>query len=339
VKKVSVSEPMQLTIFPWQAGQWQQLLEAKQQNRLPHAFLFAGIEGIGKRQFAHVFANLMLCVNITNSMVCGACTGCHLFAAKTHPDFVLVEPEEAVKAINVDQIRSIIKMVNETTVKGGYRVILINPATAMNVNAANALLKTLEEPTANTVIILICHQSLRLPATIISRCQKILFPKPSQQESLNWLREQFADDKIDPQLLLKLSDGAPLRALAWLKEDLFLLRNELYQGLHSLSEGKADPLLLAAKWQDADQVCVVDLLLSWLTDLLRFKMTQDQATLVNADYQAIIAKISVSLLKNNLLAYIDHLQQARSFLSTSINLNKQLLLEDIFIRWTEYVSS
>lgn len=339
MKNVS-EEIMQRTIFPWQMAQWQQLADAKQQARLAHAFLFIGIEGIGKREFAHVFANLMLCSNVsTSGIACGDCHGCHLFAAKSHPDFMLIEPEEAGKTISVDQIRHVVKSVNETTLKSGYRIILVNPATSMNVNAANALLKTLEEPTPNTLIILICNQGLRLPATIVSRCQKLFFTKPSHSEAMTWLNEKLADDKIDPQLLLKLADGAPLRALAWLKEDLYVLRQDLYQGLHLLSQGQADPLQLAAKWQEADQICVVDLLLSWLTDLLRFKMTQDETVLVNSDYQTQIAKISISLLKNNLLAYIDHLQQARTNLSASLNLNKQLLLEDLFIRWTEYVSS
>ncbi len=109
--------------------------------------------------------------------------------------------------------------------------------------------------------------------------------------------------------------------------------------MHALSKGEADPLHLAAKWQDADQTCLVDLLLSWLTDLLRYKITNDQTTLVNSDYKNEIAKVSVELLKNNLLAYMDHLQQTRQYLAASLNLNKQLLVEDLLIRWTEYVSS
>jgi DNA polymerase III subunit delta' len=330
---------MQQTIFSWQTAVWEQLSQAKQQNILPHALLFVGIDGIGKSHFANLFANLILCKKADNAAACGDCHDCHLFRAKSHPDYLWVEPEATGKIINVDQIRALIKRVNETTMQNGFRVIVINPATSMNQNAANALLKTLEEPTPNTLIILICNQGMRLPATVISRCQKVIFHKPAHSDAVNWLREKLSDDKIDPQLLLKLADGAPLKALAWLQEDLFSLRVDLYQGLHALSKGEADPLQLAAKWQDADQTCLVDLLLSWLTDLLRYKLTNDQTTLVNSDYKNEIAKVSVELLKNNLLAYMDHLQQIRQYLAASLNLNKQLLVEDLLIRWTEYVSS
>jgi DNA polymerase-3 subunit delta' len=336
---ISASGTIQQTIFPWQTAIWEQLSQAKQNQCLPHALLFVGIDGIGKSHFANSFANLILCKKSHNAAVCGNCHDCSLFRAKSHPDYLWVEPEAAGKIINVEQIRALIKRVNETTMQSGYRVIVINPATSMNQNAANALLKTLEEPTPNTLIILICNQGMRLPATVISRCQKVMFHKPTHQDAVLWLREKLSDDKIDPQLLLKLADGAPLKALSWLQEDLISLRVELYHGLHALSKGEADPLQLAAKWQDADQTCLVDLLLSWLTDLLRYKLANDQNTLINTDYKSEIAKVSVALLKNNLLAYMDHLQQTRQYLAASLNLNKQLLLEDLLIRWTEYVSS
>jgi DNA polymerase-3 subunit delta' len=329
----------QLTLYPWQQDTWEQLTRAKNTATLPHALLLVGIDGIGKRHFANIFANYALCKNPQTNAACGVCHDCHLFRAATHPDFLWVEPEAVGKIINVEQIRSIVKRVNETTLTGGMRVIIINPATAMNINASNALLKTLEEPTPNTLIMLICNQGLRLPATIISRCQKVIFTKPAHPQAVAWLREQLEDDKIDPQLLLKLADGAPLKALFWMRENLFSLRKELYQGLHALSQGDADPLSLAVKWLDVDQSSLVDLMLSWLTDLLRFKMTSDQDMLINSDYKNEIAKVSVALLKNNLLAYIDHLQLTRSHLSSSLNLNKQLMLEDLFIRWAEYVSS
>jgi DNA polymerase-3 subunit delta' len=333
------SEESPQAVFPWQKTPWMQLLQLRKQKRLPHALLFVGVDGIGKRQFAHAFANLLLCTLPSDGGVrCEICRGCQLVNANSHPDLLLVEPEETGKTINVDQIREVMHYVNETTLQGGFKIIIINPATAMNVNAANALLKTLEEPAPNTLLILISNQSLRLPATIISRCQKMIFHKPSHADAIAWLRTRLQDDKIDPQLLLKLANDAPLRALSLIENDLLSLRKDVYLNLPSLSTGHADPLLLAVKWQEEDHLCVVDLLLSWLTDLLRYKMTEDPKSLTNSDYHIEIAKVSVRLLKNNLLAYIEHIQQTRSSLLMAINLNKQLLLEDLLIRWTEYVS-
>jgi DNA polymerase-3 subunit delta' len=181
-------------IFPWQAIQWQQLVRARQQEKLAHALLFSGLDGIGKNKFARAFAHLLLCTKPSELGVwCGECHSCHMVAAGTHPDLVLIEVEEKAKNISVDQIRALIKNVNETTLTGGYRVVIIHPATAMNVNAANALLKTLEEPAAKTCIILVAEEGVRMPATIISRCQKVLFTKPEYQQALTWLKQQITD--------------------------------------------------------------------------------------------------------------------------------------------------
>lgn len=326
-------------IYPWQYEPWQQVWAAKQKERLAHALLLVGVDGLGKSQFAYELAAALLCAHPSELGVrCGECHGCCMMAAKSHPDFMVIEPEETGKKIGVDPIRDVIKNVNETTLKGGFRVIIIQPATSMNVNAANALLKTLEEPAPNTLLILVSNAGMRLPATIISRCQKVTFSKPRYEDALVWLQNKVSDKKIDLPLLLKLADGAPVKALALMETDLLSLRTELYQGMYSLAQGKVDPLQLAAKWQDADHIIVVDLLLSWLADLLRFKLTQDPNDLVNADYKTEIMKVSVNVLQNNLLAYVDQLQQARTDLMSSINLNKQLLLENLFIRWVDYVS-
>lgn len=328
-------------IFPWLSGPWQQLWQSKQQQNLAHALLFMGTYGLGKKELAQYLAKALLCNN-ANDMgdICGSCAACHLTNANSHPDLMIIEPAESGKAIGVDQIRGVVKFVNETTIKGGYRIIIINPATAMNINAANALLKTLEEPTPNTLIILISEPGMRLPRTILSRCRKILFSKPSSAVAVEWLHTQLPpeDYNIEPQLLLKLADGSPLRALALLQKDLLSVREDLYDGLHALSENLEDPIKFAEKWLDADHLCVVDLMLSWLTDLLRYKLTQDPDTLLNTDYKTKIVKVGLTLLHANLMAFIEQLQQTRADLLSSVNLNKQLLLEDLFIRWTDYVS-
>ena len=337
---MSTNSPATLpsTLFPWQADNWHTLWQMRQQNRLAHGLLFVGVDGIGKRQFAQTFANSMLCSKPADAGVaCGECQNCHLITAGTHPDLVWIEPEEEGKKIGVDQIRGIIKSVNETSLKGGYRLIIINPASAMNVNAANALLKTLEEPAPNTLLILINNPALRLPATIISRCHKIIFNSVDHAAALSWLKQHLSETKISPELLLKLAHGAPLKALTLVEKDLLTKRREFYQGFYSLSEGKIDPITLAAKWYDTDHIYVVDLIISWLTDLLRYKVTADPAVLTNDDYKTEITKVSVAMLRANLLAYIDAVHQVRAVLLSSVNLNKQLLLEDLFIRWADYV--
>ena len=328
------------SVFPWQAEQWRSLWQLRQREKLAHAMLFVGMDGIGKRHFAAAFAHAVLCSQPgPGGDSCRECHSCRMLAANSHPDMIWIEPEEADKKIAVDQIRDLIKSANETTLKGGYRVVIINPATAMNMNAANALLKTLEEPVAKTLLILISNLSLRLPATIMSRCQKLVFNRVAPALAHAWVKQKLSDNKIAPELLLQLAQGAPLRALALAENDQLPKRAEFYKGLQALHEGTLDPVTLAAKWHADEQLIVLDLLLSFLTDLMRFKMTLDPTFIVNADYQHQMMKVSAKWPQAALLAYLEEVQQTRNQVSGSINLNKQLMLEDIFIRWAHYVSS
>jgi DNA polymerase-3 subunit delta' len=295
-------------ISKWQIPLWERFWHTRQQNRLPHALLFIGMTGIGKKQFAEILAQAVLCKQVLpDGFACGECHACHLMQAHSHPDFVVITPAEKKQTITVDQIREVVTFVNETPLQNGYRVIIIHPAAAMNTNAANALLKTLEEPTPQTLFILINDESMRLPATVISRCQRVVFTQPMTEISLI--------------------------------PEVSTLRQEVYEGLNALTARTVDPLQLAAKWQNSDILAIIDLLGSWVQDLLRFKLTTDISYLRNNDYGSAITHLSPSLTRANLLAYVDCLQQARTETLATVNLNKQLLLEKLFIRWTQYVSS
>ena len=223
-------------IFPWHETIWQPLWQRKSEDRLPHALLFSGADGVGKKQFAQSLAHAVLCQSPdTAGKTCGTCRACNLLRADSHPDYVLIEPEEPGQMIKIDQIRELVNAVNETTLLGGYRVIIINPASAMNINAANALLKTLEEPSPKTLLILICNQSMRLPATIMSRCQRITFSKPANDAALTWLKTQVDNQTPDTLLLaLKIAEYAPIKAKDFFSTDLLTFRTDLYKNLLQL---------------------------------------------------------------------------------------------------------
>ncbi len=330
------------TILPWQQSIWEQLWRRKQASRLPHALLFSGIEGVGKRYFAEQFANAILCVAPKQIGSCGTCRACHLLQARSHPDLLCVEPEEAGQMIKIDQIRQVVHFVSETPLFGGYRVIIIEPAAAMNMNAVNALLKTLEEPTPNTILILISNQSLRLPATIVSRCQKIIFSKPVEAVALSWLKNDLPE--ADAKLLLKISYGAPLKAKQIFtseqqgEDKILALRQDLYQGLVQLSQQQSSPLHLAAQWQEKNLVLLLNFLQTWLKDLLRFHLTGDTAGLINDDYHAVFVKLNQKIRREKLLHYLDYFQNVYAKIIRSLNLNKQLVLEELFIRWMQLCS-
>lgn len=168
-------------IHQHQQLQWQLMQTTFAQNRLSHAYLLSGISGIGKTDFAREFATFLLCNNNGSAggslrvKACGTCHHCHLMQANNHPDFMLIKPEEKSTVIKIDQIREMSLKVSQTAHAGGYQIVVISPADAMPVQAANALLKTLEEPNGKIIIFLIDDQKSVLPATIISRCQKIFF--------------------------------------------------------------------------------------------------------------------------------------------------------------------
>lgn len=294
------------TIYPWQQKNWQQLTDTVQKNRLPHALLFVGENGSGKRQFAAAFAAALLCADFpTLGKRCENCHACHLFNAGSHPDLMQIESEPG-HAIKIDQIRETTDFVNQTALLNGWRIIIIYPATAMNNNAANALLKTLEEPTPNTLLILISDLSLRLPATVLSRCQKIVFSNPAlENENLK---------------------NIPFR-------------QDFYQALDQLSEGKIDPIELAEQWHEKDSEAILELLFYWVADLLRLKTICDSAILTNQDMQSVLLKISQKLSMASLLRYSDHLQKITSYRREGLNLNQRLLLEELLIKWVQHVAS
>ena len=322
-------------IYPWQTQQWQQLWQVKMENRLPHALLFTGVEGVGKAVFAEHFVRSLLCPKAaTQGDACHQCHACRLVTGNTHPNVLRIIPEKEGQSIKIDQIREVTEFVSQSSLQGDYRIVIVNPANAMNANAANALLKTLEEPASGAILILISHQAARLPATILSRCQKINFTAPASALAQQWLSEQLPAVGAKAALLLRLAQGGPLTALRLAQDEALALREELYQSLLLLSAKKMGPLKLAASLQSSEPLTIIDFLLSWITDLLRLQLTGASEDIVNLDYQAALAELKpVSMQKN--VNFMRHLQLLRKQLCEGINFNKQLMLESLFIRWTE----
>jgi DNA polymerase-3 subunit delta' len=331
----------QLNIYPWQQTNWQQLSDRVKNNCLPHALLLVGDNGVGKKQFATAFASALFCDHFQKTGVtCGNCHSCALSQANTHPDLMRIESEPG-HAIKIDQIRDLSHFINQTALLNGYRVIIVSPATAMNNNAANALLKTLEEPTPKTLLLLISDLTLRLPATVLSRCQKIVFQSPTLAQGLTWLQENMPADKqfseAELTLGLNLTNGAPLAALELLNNENALFRLEFYQRMSDLIENRHDPIELAEGWKEKNPTIILDLLFSLVQDLLRLK-TLEQPTIINHDIQPILAKIGQKLSLAQLLRYSDYMQTVYAYRREGSNLNSRLLLEEILIKWTQHVA-
>ncbi|MFO7642692.1 MAG: DNA polymerase III subunit delta', partial [Candidatus Competibacteraceae bacterium] len=162
--------------LPWHEPLWRQFQQSRAAGRLPHALLLAGPAGLGKLAFAKRLARALLCETPdVEGDACGRCRSCRLFQAGSHPDYRMEQPVEEGKAIRIDPIRELCGFLGFTAQYGGYKIALLEPADRLNLNAANSLLKTLEEPPGDCLLLLVTAHPARLPATVRSRCQKVSF--------------------------------------------------------------------------------------------------------------------------------------------------------------------
>lgn len=197
--------------LPWHQEVWARFNQQLADGNLPHALVLAGTAGSGKARLALALARLLLCHAPSGGLNCGKCHSCELSAGGSHGDFRWLQPEEKSRAIKIDQVRSVVNFTTKTASFGARKVVVLAPADAMNTNAANGLLKSLEEPSPGTFLLLVCDQLHGLPATIRSRCQIIKLPVPSLESSRNWL-DQATGDSNESEKLLELADGMPMLA-------------------------------------------------------------------------------------------------------------------------------
>jgi DNA polymerase III subunit delta' len=308
-----------------------QLGNMRQRGRLPHALVITGSEGLGKRNLADWLAGILLCESSPDGVsACGKCRSCGWFDNGSHPDYLLLQPEEAGKALKVDQVRALGASLSMTSHSGGYKIAIVQPADAMNINAANSLLKTLEEPTANTLLILLTAIPGRLPATIRSRCQRINIERPSESAARDWLLQQQLDETVARRCLV-MAGGAPYKALALAVSGSLEQRDTCLDELLAVYYGKQDPLKAAEQWaRDVDaQRNIMQWWQQWIYSLIRWKQTglAEREIEVAQKLQQIVEKVDCT----KLFVLSDRLASAISALASG--LNRQLLLEDLLIDW------
>ncbi|MDH5444641.1 MAG: DNA polymerase III subunit delta' [Gammaproteobacteria bacterium] len=315
--------------YPWQSQQWQQLQKRHQAGAMPHALLLHGPEGIGKADFAQTIARSLLCEQTGESgEACGQCKSCQLLNTGNHPDFIHIQPEEAGKAIKVDQIRELIQQMGLSHHLSTYRVVLITQAEQMNLAASNSLLKTLEEPQANTIILLVCSKISRLPATIRSRCQKLRFSLPSHNEAIAWLQTKLKDQTEE---ILTAANGAPLLAVHMFEADILKRRQVVLKDLLDLLKADQQPLAVAANWYKQSDIQPLSWLYYWVCDLIRLK-TAGENYVVDQSAMHQLQTLLKTIDLGKLYQFHDQLGEAIRLQQTSAN--GLLLLEGILLSWT-----
>lgn len=316
--------------FPnWLEVTWQRLLQTQQQGRLAHALLITGQAGIGKHLLAERLAAFLLCEQPLDGVeACGQCRACGQLRSGNHPDLLYLNPEETGKSIKIDQVRALGVQLGMTSHAGRHKIAIIEPADAMNVNAANSLLKTLEEPTANTLLILLTASPGRLPATVRSRCQRLQINTPAREQALAWLQHQGVESATAARYL-PLAAGAPLVAAEMAGSDGIELRDQRLNELLAVYSGKLDPLGVAADWVGEHEARTLLWWQRWLQALIRWR----QAGQVPEDPQVaqMLQQISETVDCKQLFELADRVTMAMN--SLGAGLNRQLLLEDLLIDW------
>lgn len=317
--------------YPWQDSLWQQLAGRAQHA---HAYLLHGPAGIGKRALAERLMASLLCQRPTPQGACGECKSCLLLKASSHPDNYILEPEEADKAIKVDQVRDLVSFVVQTAQLGGRKVVLIEPVESMNINAANALLKSLEEPSGDTVLLLVSHQPSRLLPTIKSRCVQQACPLPGEAMSLDWLATALPDCSPQERIeLLTLAAGSPLAAVNLNAQGVREQRAQVVDGVKKLLKQQQSPTQLAEGWNAIPLLLLFDWFCDWSSLILRYQLTQDEEGLGLTDMRKVIQYLAQKTAQDKVLNIQDWILAQRQKVLSKANLNRVLLLEALLVQW------
>lgn len=258
-----------MNIFPWQIQRWKQLLELRSQGRMPHAIIVSGLVGTGVNDFVHTFANSLLCTNINqDGFACGECSSCRVKQSGAHPDYTLLGIPEGKKQIPIDNVRALNEQMTLSRSASDFRVAVISPAEAMNQYSANSLLKTLEEPSPDSVMLLMTNKFSGLLLTIRSRCVHYVLEAPTEQQSLEWLSQQNTEN--DPKLLLAAANNKPLTALAFDGDKAILAKKaEFAYDLMSIMQANASLVAIGEKWQKHSSEQLLVWQIHWLEAAIR----------------------------------------------------------------------
>jgi DNA polymerase III subunit delta' len=311
--------------FPWLAGSQRRLRSALESGRLPHSLLLLSTPGLGAEQLASWSTALVLCES-SDKRPCGTCASCRLLRSDTHPDAHVVRLEEDAQQIKIDQVRELIESLALKSYRGGYKVGVIEGAEALNSHGANAFLKTLEEPTSDTLLIIIARPTHRLPATIASRCLRLSLQPPATDAALAWLKANCAT--THPwEAALSLAGGAPLLALQLDGASLAALDADMQQSIAQLSDASVDVTLLADRWVRSNPAVRITWLENWITRRIYAALGS-----ANSHQTAEPVRLPAALLKPKIRALFELLDAARDLRRVaSTGVNQQLALEALLV--------
>ncbi len=297
--------------FPWQQDAWSKLVALKTRRRLPHAFLLTADSGQGIEKFALAVSHYLLCADPNvEGQICGRCKACLLLKVGSHPDLKVLSPEEKSEQIRIDQIRELNHFLSQTAQQATWKIAVLTPAHAMNQNAANALLKNLEEPGRDTLFILVSDQANKIMPTIRSRCQLLSMHCSDKALVYAWLQGQGL--KMPESYAVRLG-LRPLTILQWFHEGKFEDEQKIIKDVQQLLKKQTTMSALSKKWSVEDPKELVQALQYWLEkEISNLSQRAESETLLRL-----------------LFLECDRLRQKRALLSSSANINSSLLIDEL----------
>ncbi|WP_313483891.1 DNA polymerase III subunit delta' [Acinetobacter variabilis] len=314
-------------IYPWQQQVWDTL--TGRFPKLGHGLLFYGKKGCGKEAFVQQFLAWVLCLNRQPDGPCGECGSCQWLKADTHPNYVYISTDEDNKKqnakIKIEKIRDLLPFVQQTV--DGWRVIVIEPAEALNIASSNALLKTLEEPGENIVIILLADHYLKLPATIRSRLQHFALDRISSVQFSEYVEVQLPEaGSSQQQLLMNLSNQMPLQAVEVAQSSWLPLRQEFMEDWKKLVIQKNMPMAIATKWNKSLSFGEFGQMFEYLlSDLICVKLNQAVKN-IDLDFNVLAEQYSLE----TLFKIYEDFQRAKQYLEQNVQSN--LVLDELCIK-------
>lgn len=319
--------------YPWLSAPYRQLVEQYQSGRGHHALLMHSARGMGDDALAYGLSRWLLCQHQEGEKSCGKCHSCQLMIAGNHPDWHVLTPEKGKNSLGIDPVRQLIETLYNYSQQGGAKVVWLSEAELLTEAAANALLKTLEEPPARTYFLIGCSEPTRLLATMRSRCFYWHLPTPDENLATQWISRQLSADPVAIKTALRLCHGTPLSALALLQPERWKQRIALCQQLATSCQQR-DMLSFLPQLNHDDVAERLQWLCSLLLDAIKWQQNAGQF-IINHDQQPLIAQIASLQTNDSLQKNVQAWMHCRQQLLTIIGVNRELILTEQLLEWEQ----
>lgn len=315
---------MKPELLPWLQQSWGALYRRHDTSGLPHAILVEGSPGIGKTAFVEFVAASLLCEKQSAAGLCGQCKACKMIQADTHPDLSRLNPEAGSEVIKIDAVRELVGWLQLTPQYRNHKIAIINPAESMNRNAANALLKTLEEPAESDLIFLVTANRSELPATVLSRCQRIQLQLEDASAAQLWLKQHGIEDG---EKALAIAGGGPLLAVDFADSEHQAQRLKVFNSWSDIIKGKASIARSSEALADMPTRFCLSLMSSWVADIIKLSSNR-HAEIRSPDLRCELTELSQARSAGQWFTLYDRL--VHLYRTDSASFKSQAVLEGIF---------